>query len=184
MLDSTDAQLRSFPCCKKSKCFKKANRNFLISKMSCILKLSSPQRRHTLQEMMGSTGSFNFYYGRRVCSNFLIKTFWFSHDFQASVKNSTKNVSHAKNNTNSRGDTVRDILHKDVVITFLDRVAGNTGDMMPGKKETHFPFFKISEVNDQFCVDYHKLHERNPPSDNYVFQMWKANCAHTKGLLE
>lgn len=179
MLALSNTSLKHYECCKKMMCFRRCNLTYLRSKMSTILQLSIPQRRQAIHDMLGSSGSFLFD-GRKVCSTFLIHAFRFSRDLQSSVRESSRRTSQATNNSESKGDAVRSALHKDAVITFLERLADNTGDRMPDRREMHLPFFKRGEVYEHFKSDFTQLHNPNPPSSTYFFQVWNKFCAHVK----
>lgn len=179
MSELSDEAIKRLRCCRKRKCFRNVNVAFMRGKMQNLLSLTTENRRHTLHDMMGSNGFFHFD-GKEVCSIFLVRAFRFSRDLQSSVRGSLARARRALNANEARGDAVPHMQEKDSVITYLERIADNTGDRMPDVNEVHLPFFKKTDVYDHFLKDFAELHSRNPPSFNYFCKIWRKYCPSVK----
>lgn len=126
-----DDEVKATKCCTRRKCFKNVNVSFLRAKMASMLTMSAENRRKNLGSMLGSSGSYHFD-GAVVCSSFLIQAFRFSRDLQCSVRVKMELGEAETNSQESDEDEVvrRDVESKgkDAVITFLERLAENTGE--------------------------------------------------------
>lgn len=138
-LDQED--LRACKCCKTLKCFEKCNINFLREKMIRLRAATTTERRRALYEMLGSSGNFLFD-GAPVCSNILQIAFRFSRDLQLSVRTGTASSALSLPVLQTTVQTGGESDQKDAVFTFLERIAENSGDVMPDRTEMHLPFLK------------------------------------------
>ena len=195
----SDVDITSQTCCKALKCFGNCSPSFLRKKMMSIRAMTSRERRQVLQNMIGSSGEF-FFDCRQVCSAFLQIAFRFSRDLQLSVRNGQgsctpprrhKITIQASNTTSGATSPSHDMFEgivqtgrvhdqKDAVITFLERVAENTGDSMPDRAEVHLPFLKKKDVFAHFMNEYRQLHDSQPPSMVYFHEVWRKHCSHVK----
>ena len=120
--------------------------DFLRAKMKHFLQLSYRERRNSLNDLMDSNRSFRFD-GRLVCTTFLFKAFRFSGDLISSIRNgserlSDKHRSTSLQSTDSYGtaigtshDRCRGSEQRDSIISFLERLAESTGDIVPEADE-------------------------------------------------
>ncbi len=197
--------LASMTCCTKLKCFEACDKDFLLQKIKSIMSMSYTMRRQTLSSMLGSSGCF-YFDGKKVCSTFLYKAFHISRDVQSSVRaifnrgsisdGVVENDSRETGNTTTTMDasvfnpslaTGLDAIlpapGREAIISFLLRLADETGDKMPDSSERHLPFHKMYEVYSQFQEDYKRTTSaslESLPSLNYFLKIWKLECRHIK----
>ncbi len=179
-------------CCKKLRCFSQVNKEFLRLKMESFLVMSNKDRRQVLSSMLCSSGAFHFD-GRKVCSTFLLRAFRFSRDVQKSVKsiiNTTTNIkipqlrhrttSLPLSNPNSPAILVAPA--REAVISFLHRIAEETGDKMPDTTDVHLPFHQKQDVFHHFKEDFKRttMESSSLPSKSYFLRVWKDNCRFIK----
>lgn len=174
-----EQDMSTFKCCKRQKCFRRADPDFLKEKTQRLLRMKTEERRQSLRDMMGSNGRFLFD-GNQVCANFLVRAFHFSRDLQASVRGSDANKRRVSNNIQGKKDSVRSAKHKDAIITYLERVADNTGDQMPDRNEVHLPFFRKDDVYVHFKEEFALIHDVEPPSFEYFRQVWRKHSSNIK----
>lgn len=166
--------IKNLTCCKRLKCFQNANAGFLISKMKSISDLSFSDRRLSVADMIGSDGHFLFD-GRRVCGRFLTISFHFSGDLLSSVKKESMNQNFV--GTKSEKGLDRLCNSRDSIISFLERLAEDTADLMPDTNEQHLPYFRKIEVYDEFVAEYKLLYGANHvPVYGYFITVWREYC--------
>ncbi len=190
-------EIGSIKCCKKLKCFEKANKDFLMQKMNVFINMKPGDRRRSLASMYGSCGSF-YFDGQQVCSTFLFDAFRFSRKVQSSVraicknnlklsltanKSSISTTSFLDSIPNPRSSSILAAPGREAVVSYLSRLAENTGDKMPDINEMHLPFHTKMEVYAHFKEEYKKTSSSSLagfPSANYFLRTWKSSCRFIK----
>ncbi len=201
----TVTELASMSCCRKLECFQSCNKEFLLQKIKSIMSMSYQMRRQTLSSMLGSSGCF-YFDGKKVCSTFLYKAFHLSRDVQSSVRaifnratvgssareagdvqkiNTTEAVEVPTVDSSSFQvfDATLPAPGREAIISFLLRLADETGDKMPDSEERHLPFHKKYEVYAQFKEDFKRTTSETLeglPCMNYFLKIWKIECRHVK----
>ena len=188
-------------CCKKLKCFRRYDYEFYRANAHRILCAPSSQRRTILQSLLGSRKQFKFD-GNPVCVAFLKRCFHFSTVLIAEVSSgkisrrpshcstsssrpssSSDNVSGSDSarSTTSNSDLTTEIKKKDAIVSFVQRIAEDCGDMMPNKTEVHLPFYQYQELFPVFDAEFKKLYPTMPPvSPRYCRRTWKQTCPQIK----
>ncbi len=201
------SDLQGRRCCKKLQCFKNANLPFLIEKIKLVLSMSSKDRRHFLASMLGSTGKY-YFDGNQVCVAFLSSSFHYSRDILGSIRSASE-VNHTssssdgscfsqssqtivpftsdsfQNTTKYQSNPTSSVIFsapcRESIVSYLNRVAENTGDKMPDSNEQHLPFYKKFEVYENFIEDFKKINPTGRvPSKNYFLRTWKTSCKNIK----
>ncbi len=182
--------IQGWACCKKLKCFNFSNIDFLRAKMNHYLSLSYNDRRMALSDLLDSDKCFRFD-GRLVCTTFLFKAFRFSGDLISSVRNGSDRSSvhntplsqdlNVSDYTFSSNDSCRSSEKRDSIISFLERLAESTGDLMPDVNEHHLPYFRKKEVYNEFRKEFPLLYgSKRIPHYAYFISTWKQFCFRIK----
>ena len=205
MLTLTDNEIRSKKCCSTIECFRVVNLSRLRQTMESIFSSSRKTRRSILSQMYSSSGSF-FFDGQKVCSIFLIEAFRFSGELQASVRvaNGTTTETGTMRSLNSSSASASAALDldsnhndglstavdhiesdrsvkRDAIITFLNRTANATANLMPDNSQKHLPFVNKIFVFDRFKKEFNILYPSvTCPSENYFYSIWKKHCVDIK----
>lgn len=176
-------------CCKKLRCFRDSNWDYLVQKMKDVRRTTPIQRKALLKDMLCSDNSFQFD-GKKVCSTFLKLAFCFTRKMQSQIRQLGATTSEPI----SSGDPISVTSHssksrltekmspqRDSIVIFLERLADITGDKMPDRDEFHLPFFKKLEVYEAFEMEFKELHRGSTvPSISYFTHTWKQYCFHIK----
>ncbi len=189
-LDALFEDIDQVVCCKKLQCFKHCNTSFLKTRMKTVTEMTYDQRRLCLLDMKGSNGRF-YFDGTPVCNTFLKKAFRFSADLISAVRSGTVKTRlsdsfGAASNSQSRSQTTsnsdRGPFQRDAIITSLERMAENSGDMMPDQDEIHLPHFRKRDVYQFFKDEFTILHgvDVKCPCKSYFYKTWKRHCRHIK----
>lgn len=185
----TDLKIRSTKCCKVGRCFHNVDMDFFRERLNTILLSTAIERRRHLHSMKSSNGTFLFD-GNQVCSTFLLQAFRFSRALQRAVKTETvclagSTSGEQESSAYSIGPTPmtstdRAAPGRDAVVSYLERLADETGEKMPDRPERHLPFFRKREVYEHFVKEYRILHDGVPPVKSYFAWTWKLCCANIK----
>lgn len=173
-------------CCKKKRCFRTLNRDYLREKVMLLRNLTVAERKATLHSMLGSDSKY-YFDGLQVCSTFLLNAFRFSRDMQCAIRKGDLTVSYGIHGNeeayiaSDRGTHAKGAVQRDSIVSFLERLAENTGDKMPDSNEMHLPFFKKKEVFLTFVDEFNDLYPSSKaPTEDYFLRTWKFNCFHVK----
>ncbi len=189
-------ELEKMRCCKKLKCFRTINKDFLIQKIKLFLKMTPANRRRELASMYGSCGKF-FFDGQKVCANFLFEAFRFSRKVQASVRSICESALNASSGnellastdqerglcSNPNSSAILNSPGKEAIMSYLIRLAESTGDKMPDSDERHLPFHTKNEVFGHFKEDFKRTASstlEGLPSLAYFLRIWKSECRFIK----
>lgn len=178
-------KLKELQCCRMLKCFEVANVGYLHEKIKEYRKMNVGQRKDVLNVMLSSDGSF-YFDGRAVCSTFLLKSFRFTRMMQSNIRkfrttNDDMVTESAPRQGSSSSFPERCSPQRDAIVSYLERLAEDTGDRMPDRNEYHLPFFKKQDVYDAFEKDFELLHRgKQKPSPDYFFRTWKEHCHSIK----
>ena len=72
-------------------------------------------------------------------------------------------------------------MKKDAIITFLNRMASLTANLMPDNSERHLPFVSNLSVFHQFQKEFSILYPNSScPSENYFYHTWRHHCFDIK----
>ena len=174
----TVSKLRSTTCCTKLKCFRHVDYDQFMERAQFILSASTEMRHNILKSYRMSDWTFQFD-GRRVCVQFLKKSFRFSTELVSAVRKGTNprhrtvqsqttaggSTTMSKLSTNavkyqtSESTSVSTILKKkEAVASFLMRLAEDCGDAMLNRLEVHLPFHQHNELYPVFCREFKKLY--------------------------
>ena len=85
--------------------------------------------------------------------------------------------------TNPNSSKVFHAPGKENIVSFIMRLANNTGERMTDSKEMHLPFHEKSEVYEHFKEDLKRANNaacKNLPTQTYFLRIWKAHCRHIK----
>lgn len=194
-----NSELRSKKCCKTFQCFENCDITFLQERIDILLKAKQVNRRICLYNMLSSSFQFVFD-GKPVCSTFLLKSFHFSRDLQASIKSERLDNNNLNANTHTANDedqlqsanknvicdrsntrAGQSSMARDSICNFLNRVAAQSGESMPDSQERHLPFLNKKQVYDLFKAEFPTLYlgERTPGYE-YFSQVWSKNCSSIK----
>ena len=141
-----------------------------------ILSASHSQRRAVLLTLLGSDKQFRFD-GKLVCVMFLKKCFHFSTVLLAEVSRGsvTRPLSSSSSNnsqphsgddtsqglslqsTTSSSAIKSDLNKKEAVLSFIQRIADDCGDLMPDRSEKHLPFYQYGELFPVFANEFKNL---------------------------
>lgn len=176
-------------CCKKLRCFRHSNWDYLVQKMKDVRRTTPFQRKALLKDMLCSDNSFQFD-GKKVCSTFLKSAFCFTRKMQSDIRQLGTTIAEpissadpiSVTSSSSKSLTTEKMSpQRDAVIVFLERLADITGDKMPDRNEFHLPFFKKCEVYEAFEIEFKELHRGAPiPSISYFTHTWKQYCFYIK----
>lgn len=134
-----------------------------------------------LNDMKLSDGTF-LLASRQVCSTFLLKKLCFSRDVQAAVRShmlfpeSMKDIKEQSILPTSIISPDKAAPERDAIVSFLERLADDTGVKMPDNPERHLQLFRKREVYEQFFKEYALLNEGTPPTKVVL-------CKHLKNFL-
>lgn len=191
LISKTDEGLKSLKCCKKN-CFTLTDVSFLREKVAALLCSSRTTRRIALMDMLTSSGKF-YFDGHPVCSVFLLKSFRFSTELQAEVREHSRRIDGmttfpgsdpnilSPNSQSSASSLTDQAFGADSIINFIERLASQTASHMPDRDEMHLPFINKVHVYEKFIEEFKILYPvRTTPSSSYFYSVWKANCSHIK----
>ena len=181
----SDITIRSTVCCKKKKRFSSVNVPFMRDYVQQLLTSSFRERKERLLSMKGSNGKFTFD-GNIVCNMFLKKAFRYGTDLISSTRKCSTTLTNVATNNQSSSTmssftSYRASPSRDSIVSFLQRLADDTGDRMPDRDEQHIPYFSKKEVYEAFIEDFKNLYNGNdPPKLHYFAAIWKQHCHHIK----
>ena len=179
-LPQSSSPLKSMNCCVKLKCFQVANADYLHEKMKESRHFNVQLRKDFLNSMFTSNSTFHFD-GREVCSSFLLESFRLTRMMQSNIRKFRTSNDDYCTAHNSISTSERASPQRDAIVSFLERLADNTGDCMPDRNEYHLPFFKKQEVFTTFEKEYDLLYRgKEKPSTDYFYRTWKIYCPHVK----
>lgn len=169
-------------CCKLRQCFVHADSIYAFAQYRIFMRMNREERKRQLIGMLNrDTSEFEFN-GSAVCRRFLARGFGFSNCLQESVLATPKaraSCSAVALPRDFRGDTKRDS-----VVTFLKRIAEETGDKMPARPHINLPVMNREHLWREFCehfVKHDSFGKRtSPPTFSYFCQIWKNWCPHIK----
>lgn len=198
----TVSKLRSTECCSKLKCFRRVSYDQFMESSRFLFSSSTATRRTVLTSYRLSDSTFQFD-GNRVCVAFLRKSFRFSSELVAAVRNGTtirrRSLTHStgsgsitltsnniptttRTTESSEQSSISSIQKKkEAVVSFILRIAEDCGDSMPDKVEVHLPFHLYSELYSVFCREFKILYpNQTPVTHDYFRRVWRTNCPRVK----